>query len=148
MRNLSCADCHGGAPLTTTSAEAKSPKAGYIGVPTKADVPIAGTGCHANVANMRRYYLPMNQYAKYLARSHSVRLPECDEILAICYNCHSGHQLLKANVPASSVYPSRVPGTRADCYADKVLMAPYEITMNLKTSDICHKLLGTIVTSM
>lgn len=148
MRNLSCADCHGGALLTATSAEAKSLKAGFIGVPNQTDISILGPGCRANVANLYRYYLPLGQYARYPGRPRNVRLPARDKILTLGYNCHSGHQLLKADVPASCVYLSNMAGTTADCYADKVLLTAAEITVNRKTSDNSHKLLGTIVTSM
>ncbi len=47
--------------------------------------------------------------------------------MATCYDCHGGHQVLKANDPASTVYPSNVPKMCAGCHADEALMAPYGI---------------------
>ncbi len=129
-RNVICADCHGGDPSASTVDEAMSPEAGYIGAPAKADIPALCASCHSDVAQMRQYDLPTDQYAKYKESIHGLRLAEGDSNVATCFDCHGGHQVLKANDPASSVYPAAVPGMCAGCHADAELMAPYDIPIN------------------
>ena len=126
-RGVTCADCHGGNPAATTKEEAMSAEAGYVGVPTKAAIPALCASCHADVAQMRQYNLPTDQYAQYQESVHGALLAKGDTNVATCYDCHGGHQVLKANDPASSVYPANVPKTCAGCHADKPLMAPYKI---------------------
>lgn len=129
-RDVSCADCHGGDPSAGTQEEAKSPEAGYVGVPAKEDIPALCASCHARVVLMRQYDLPTDQYAKYQESIHGLRLAEGDDNVATCFDCHGGHQILKANDPVSSVFPPNVPSMCADCHADEELMAPYDIPTN------------------
>lgn len=129
-RNVSCADCHGGNPAGKTVDEAMSPAAGYVGAPAKADIPALCASCHADVNQMRQYDLPTDQYAKYRESTHGVRLAQGDTNVATCYDCHGGHETLKANDPASSVYPTNVPTLCSGCHSDETLMAPYHIPTN------------------
>jgi len=129
-RDVFCADCHGGDPTAETKEAAKSPDSGYIGRPAKADIPALCASCHADVVQMRQYDLPTDQYAKYQESIHGIRLDEGDDNVATCFDCHGGHQILKANDPASSVYPPNVPTMCAGCHADKELMTPYDIPTN------------------
>jgi hypothetical protein len=129
-RDVSCADCHGGDPSATTIDESMSPEAGYVGAPAKADIPALCASCHADVTQMRQYDLPTDQYAKYKESIHGLRLVEGDSNVATCYECHGGHQVLKANDPASTVYAANVPQMCADCHSDQELMAPYDIPTN------------------
>ncbi len=129
-REVSCADCHGGDPSASTAEEAKSAAAGYVGVPAKADIPALCASCHAKVTMMRQYDLPTDQYAKYQESNHGLQLNKGDDNVATCFDCHGGHQILKANDPASTVYPANVPTMCANCHADKKLMAPYNIPTN------------------
>jgi len=126
-RNVACADCHGGNPAANTVDEAMSPKAGFIGVPAKSDVPALCASCHADVARMRQYNLPTDQYAQYKESVHGMRLAKGDLNVATCFDCHGGHQVLKPNDPASTVYPANVPGLCASCHSNQTLMAAYNI---------------------
>ncbi len=126
-RGISCADCHGGDPSATTRDKAMSATAGFVGVPAKAAIPALCASCHADVALMRQYNLPTDQYAKYRESVHGTLLAKGDAKVATCYDCHGGHQVLNANDPASSVYPANVPKLCAGCHSDKALMAPYGI---------------------
>jgi hypothetical protein len=129
-RNVTCADCHGGDPSATTVDGAMAPDAGYIGVPAKTEIPALCASCHADVSLMRQYGLPTDQYAKYKESVHGIRLAEGDLNVTTCFDCHGGHLILKANDPASTVYPANVPGLCASCHSDKELMAPYNIPTN------------------
>lgn len=129
-RGVTCADCHGGDPSASDVNESMSPEAGYIGVPAKKDIPALCASCHADVTLMRQYDLPTDQYAKYHESVHGIRLAEGDTNVTTCFDCHGGHQILKANDPASTVYPSNVPELCASCHSDEELMAPYDIPTN------------------
>jgi hypothetical protein len=129
-RNVTCVDCHGGNSAAETKEEAKAPDTAYIGIPAKEDIPALCAACHADVVQMRQYDLPTDQYAKYQESIHGIRLAEGDNNVATCYDCHGGHMVLKANDPASSVYPANVPLMCANCHADEELMAPYNIPTN------------------
>ncbi len=129
-RDVTCADCHGGDPSANTVNESMAPEAGYIGVPAQIEVPALCASCHADVARMRQYDLPTDQYAKYRESIHGIRLAEGDLNVTTCFDCHGGHQILKANDPASTVYPANVPSLCANCHADEELMAPYNIPTN------------------
>lgn len=129
-RDIVCADCHGGDPTATDKDAAKAPGTGYVGVPDRIEVPALCASCHADVTNMRQYDLPTDQYAKYQESIHGLRLAEGDTNVATCADCHRDHLVLKANDPASSVYPSAVPELCASCHADETLMEPYHIPTN------------------
>jgi hypothetical protein len=129
-RKVTCVDCHGGDPSASIQVEAKSSDAGYLGVPDRVNIPALCASCHANVNQMRQYDLPTDQYAKYRESIHGIRLAEGDPNVATCADCHSGHLVLKANDPASTVYPANVPAMCASCHADETLMAPYDIPTN------------------
>jgi len=126
-RDVSCADCHGGDPTATTKETAMSPAAGFVGVPAKSAIPALCASCHADVASMRQYNLSTDQYAQYSDSVHGKLLAQGDTNVATCSDCHGGHQVLKANDPASAVYPANVPTLCASCHADKDLMASYGI---------------------
>lgn len=129
-RDVTCADCHGGDPSATDVNESMSPDAGYIGVPAKTEIPALCASCHADVSLMRQYDLPTDQYAKYNESIHGIRLAEGDLNVTTCFDCHGGHEILKANDPAASVYPANVPTLCAGCHSDTDLMAPYDIPTN------------------
>lgn len=129
-REVSCADCHGGNPGATDVNESMSPAAGYIGVPAKTDIPALCASCHSDVSLMRQYDLPTDQYDKYNESIHGVRLAEGDLNVTTCFDCHGGHEILKANDPASTVYPTKVPELCANCHSNETLMAPYDIPTN------------------
>lgn len=126
-RNVACVECHGGDPSASSIELAMSSVAGYVGVPDLTDIPALCASCHADVARMRQYDLPTDQWAKYKESYHGFGLTHGDRNVATCSDCHGGHQVLKANDPASSVYPSNVPVLCATCHADQDLMAAYNL---------------------
>ncbi len=128
---VSCADCHGGDPRTDNINEAMSPAAGYIGVPTREDIPGVCGGCHSDVERMRQYRLPTDQYIQYLDSVHGQRLKEAgDPNVATCVDCHGTHDVKEASDPSSDVYPPNVPDMCARCHAHQALMEPYGIPTN------------------
>ncbi len=126
-RNVACADCHGGDPTLSAMEASMSPDANFVGVPAKSDIPALCASCHADVPRMRQYDLPTDQWAKYKESTHGFQLSQGDRNVPTCFDCHGGHQVLKANDPASTVYPSNVPDLCASCHADETIMAGYNI---------------------
>jgi len=127
-RQVSCPDCHGGDPSASITMEAaKSLEANYIGVPARADIPALCASCHADVARMRQYNLPADQWVKHKESVHGYQLSKGDANPATCFDCHGGHQILKVDDPASTVYPSNVADTCAGCHASKAWMAAYNL---------------------
>jgi hypothetical protein len=127
---VGCADCHGGDPRTDDINESMSPAAGYIGVPSRQDIPEICGGCHSDVERMRQYDLPTDQYIKYLESVHGKKLKEGDTNVATCADCHGTHDVMEATDPNSTTYPSNVPAMCARCHADEALMEPYGIPTN------------------
>ena len=126
-RGVICSDCHGGDPNATTMEEAMSPAAGFIGKPSRTQIPALCGSCHADVTYMRQYDLPTDQLAKYRESQHGLLLAQGDTHVATCFDCHDQHATRETNDPASHVYPFNVPALCASCHADESYMAPYNI---------------------
>jgi hypothetical protein len=129
-RGVICSDCHGGDPNATTMEDAMSPAAGFIGKPSRTDIPQLCGSCHANVILMRQYDLPTDQLAKYHESQHGMLLAQGDTHVATCFDCHDQHATRETNDPASNVYPFNVPDLCAGCHANEDYMASYDIPTN------------------
>lgn len=125
---VGCADCHGGDPGTDEMNLSMSPEVGFIGVPTRKNIPDLCGGCHSDVERMRQYNLPTDQYVKYIDSVHGIKLKENgDTRVALCVDCHGTHDIKKASDPLAAVYPLNVPALCAGCHSDAALMEPYGI---------------------
>jgi predicted CXXCH cytochrome family protein len=129
-RGVICADCHGGDPNAMTKDEAMSRAAGFVGKPSRTDIPGLCGSCHANVTMMRQYDLPTDQFAQYRESQHGHLLAQGDTAVATCFDCHDQHSTYETNDPKSSVYPFNVPALCARCHADEDYMASYDIPTN------------------
>ena len=128
---IGCVECHGGDPTSDQVTIAMSPLAGYLGTPGRSESVATCGNCHSDVARMRPYQIPTDQYAKYRASVHGERLVSAgDTRVAICTDCHGSHDVKKASDPTARVYPLNVPGLCASCHGDATLMEPYEIPTN------------------
>ena len=125
-----CVNCHGGDPNAEDMEAAKAPETGYVGMPERAEIPDLCGSCHADVNLMRQYDLPTDQLAKYRESFHGQQLTGGDTKVAICTDCHNGHEVLPSNDPQSSTYILNVPYLCADCHADEDYMADYLIPTN------------------
>ena len=135
--DITCADCHGGDPGASDKVAAKSPKAGYIGMPAKSAIPALCSSCHADPEKMHPYELPVDQLRDYEESVHGQRLAQGDENTATCYDCHGGHAVKDIADPTSSIYPSNLPATCASCHADEERMKPYGIATD--QYDLYHR---------
>jgi hypothetical protein len=123
-RGVSCADCHGGDPTADDAAAAMDPAKGFVGRPSRAEIPAFCARCHADPGYMRRFNpnLPTDQYAKYLTSQHGKRHATGDADVAVCTSCHHAHGIRAKNDPLSPVFPTNIPGTCAECHSDSTLM--------------------------
>lgn len=128
-RGLSCAACHGGDPRQEDADKAMDRARGFLGTPSRAQIPSLCARCHADAALMRAYNpsLRTDQLAQYLTSVHGRRLRQGDARVAVCTDCHSVHDIRSATSPLSSVHPLKIPGTCGRCHADAVYMKPYKI---------------------
>ena len=120
---VACTSCHGGDPEATTVPEAH--RKDFRGDIKRRDVPALCASCHADIAKMRPYNLPADQYALYQTSLHGRRLAQGDEKPAICTDCHGVHEIRAPSDPRSSVFPRNIPSTCGRCHADSALMAGY-----------------------
>ncbi len=127
QKGFDCTVCHGG------DSRALGPKAhgaGFIGIPTRRQIPELCGRCHSDPNFMRRYNpsLRVDQVLEYRTSVHGQRLlGQGDTNVATCTSCHTAHSIRPPNDPESTVYPSRVAETCGTCHADTVRMAAYHI---------------------
>jgi len=127
QRGLNCADCHGGDPTATEQELAMDPAKGFIGRPTRQEIPQFCARCHADPSYMRRFNpnLPTDQYAKYLTSQHGKSNSAGGADAAVCTSCHGVHGIRSKKDPASPVYPTNIPTTCASCHNDPAIMKPH-----------------------
>jgi len=122
---IDCLACHGGDPSSLEIPQAHSPEHGFKGTPSRRDIPLLCSSCHASPERMKPYSLPTDQYAQYVTSEHGRRWLAGDENVAVCTDCHTAHLVLPAYDPRSHVNPLNVPDTCARCHGDRDLMAEY-----------------------
>jgi len=119
-RGLSCNDCHGGDPNADTKESAKDPRKGYLGKPKTLDIPAYCGKCHSDANLMKRFNpsLRVDQEREYYTSVHGKLLKTGEQRVATCVSCHSVHGIRAISDPLSSVYPSNVAETCAQCHAN------------------------------
>ena len=129
QKGLTCAACHGGDAASEDMMKAMSPAAGFVGKPTRSQIPRLCARCHSDGAYMRRYNpsLRTDQLAQYHTSVHGKRLAAGDTKVAICSDCHSIHGIRPASDPLSTVHPLKVAETCSRCHANAAYMKPYKI---------------------
>jgi hypothetical protein len=129
---LSCAGCHGGDPTKEDMEEAMSERAGFVGVPTKQEIPQFCGKCHSDINFMREYQprIPTDQVEQYYTSLHGMKLKKGDKKVADCTSCHTAHSILPAKDSRSTVYALNVPLTCKKCHSDPGYMKEYHIPTN------------------
>ncbi len=122
---LHCTTCHGGDDTTMDKAAAHGK--GFTGHVTKAAVPQMCGGCHSDEKAMRPYDLPVDQLELYRTSKHGILLAQGDTQVAVCSDCHGGHDILPASDPASRVFPTNIPKTCGGCHGDTTLVRQRKI---------------------
>jgi hypothetical protein len=85
------------------------------------------SSCHSSPDYMRRYNpsLPTDQLAKYRTSLHGKRNAAGDANVATCSDCHTGHNIRRAQETTSSVSAENIPATCGRCHSDPARMQPY-----------------------
>jgi predicted CXXCH cytochrome family protein len=128
-KGFGCVACHGG-DTRARGMEAMDPAKGFIGKPTRQQIPQLCGRCHSDAAFMKRYSpsLRVDQLAEYATSVHGRRLRELgDPKVATCASCHPAHSIRPPSDAKSSVHPLRVADTCGHCHADAKYMADYKI---------------------
>jgi predicted CXXCH cytochrome family protein len=128
-KGFGCVACHGGDPKDA-GMTAMDKKKGFIGAPSRKDMPEVCGHCHSDGRFMRQYNpsLRVDQVAEYYTSVHGQRLVRNnDEKVAVCTSCHPAHSIRPPSDPRSSVHPLKVADTCGRCHADAKYMEPYKI---------------------
>jgi predicted CXXCH cytochrome family protein len=107
-----------------------SSAAGFVGIPSKAQIPGLCASCHSSVDLMRPYNIPTDQFDQYWQSQHGEALVKGDQNVATCFDCHGGHKVLNVQDPGATVYPTNEPAMCAGCHADGTRMGSYNIPTN------------------
>ena len=118
---IACTSCHGGDPDALTVEGAH--KGNFRGVPARRSIPTLCASCHADVAKMRVYNLPSNQFELYQTSQHGIRLARGDEGVAVCTDCHGVHEIRPRDDPKSSVFGRNIPATCGKCHGNPAFLA-------------------------
>lgn len=132
VKGITCEKCHGGNPTKVDMEDAMSPSEGFLGVPSRKEIPKLCDRCHGDIEYMRQFNPSMrvDQFKEYLTSVHGKKWEKGDKNVAICTDCHTSHKILPASDPSSSIYPLNVPSTCAKCHADEKKMKKYGIPTN------------------
>ncbi len=120
-RIVQCITCHNAHGIVSVKNSA-SPV-----YPT--NVPQTCNKCHGDVKFMRSYNpeIAVDQYEKYRTSEHGILNAKGDPKPAECVSCHGSHNILSTKDVRSSVYPTNIPKTCANCHSNKEYMKQYGI---------------------
>jgi len=132
-KGLRCHDCHGGSPDPAQFTDHRNDDT-FKGVGEPADIPAFCGSCHSDIQFMRRYdpSARTDQESEYWTSAHGRKLKasvedenmEQDTTVATCIDCHGGrHAILAVDDQHSTVYPTHVAETCAQCHANAQVMA-------------------------
>ena len=130
--NLTCASCHGGDPDSDDQDVAMSKSKGFVGAPSKKEIPQFCGKCHSNINYMRIYQprIATDQVSQYFTSMHGKKLLEGDQNVADCSSCHTAHGIIAVKDPRSTVYKLNIPGTCNKCHGNNELMKKYNLPNN------------------
>jgi formate dehydrogenase gamma subunit len=107
-----CHDCHG---ATHALLSQKDP-----GAPTSRAKMAESCGrCHADRALVERRHIPVPRAYQLYQQSVHGRAVAAGKSGATCNDCHTSHDLRRANDPASSIYREHIPKTCAKCHPEE-----------------------------
>jgi predicted CXXCH cytochrome family protein len=132
QKGVTCTSCHGGDASSDDMDQSMSTQAGFKGHIERAQIPALCAKCHSDAAYMRGYNpsLRTDQFSQYQTSVHGKLLAKGDTRVAVCTDCHTAHNIRPPNDPQSSVYPTNVAQTCANCHSDAEHMKGYKIPTN------------------
>jgi len=129
-RTAECANCHGSHDIRT----AKDIKSKVY--PT--NLPGTCSACHSNVAYMKPYKIPTDQYEKYAKSVHGIALlQKHDQGAPACNSCHGNHGAMPPGVESIS----KVCGTCHALNAELFSSSPHKKAFDdrkLPECETCH----------
>lgn len=127
-KGVSCADCHGGDRTVEDQDMAMNPKAGFLGIPKKSDIPAICGKCHGDSTAMMRFgsKISTTMVAEYQRSVHGQKLLAGDATIAQCVTCHGVHSIKLVTDRSSPVYPTNIPKLCASCHADAAYMKMHD----------------------
>jgi len=128
---VTCSDCHGGNPESREVAAAHG--GDFRSLANRLEVPEMCATCHSDLTRMRAYNLPVDQYAIYLTSQHGKGLETGETRVAICTDCHGGHDIRRPRDSSSSTHPRHIPETCGQCHGDEALMQEFGLDPNVVT---------------
>ena len=128
---FTCLSCHGAIPAGEHGGTV-DPELGFIGKPSREQIPVLCGSCHSDIEFMRDYDPSMrtDQLAEYWTSGHGQALQAGDPDVATCVSCHPAHSIRPPSDPESSVYPMQVPGLCATCHSDPRVMEGHGLPTN------------------
>lgn len=124
-RGIRCHDCHGGDP---SAFEVATAHRGEVGPLSKVAITRLCARCHADPDQMRPFGLPADQLREFATSRHGeLLLREGNNDAPTCTSCHDAHTILPPDDARSSVYPTNIPSTCAECHENTSLMVRYGI---------------------
>ncbi|MBI3893058.1 MAG: ammonia-forming cytochrome c nitrite reductase subunit c552 [Candidatus Wallbacteria bacterium] len=125
---IACVDCHGGDSSVEVAEEAHAATKGFVGKPSRRDVPAFCAKCHSDAKRMANTGLPTDQYEQYKNSFHGKKvLVEGDSNAAVCTDCHGTHDILSKKNPLARTYRANIPATCDRCHGDDAKMNAYAI---------------------
>lgn len=129
--DVTCSGCHGGDP--TSFNRPKSKDSGFVGAPSRKEIPEFCAKCHSNPSWMRQFNKRTDQLSLYKTSVHGLNLFEKgDENVAVCIDCHGRHEIRRPSDFESTANHQKIAETCAVCHSDPDLMAQY----GLKTEQL------------
>ncbi len=127
--DVTCPACHGGDPSSFNKPKIEG--TGYIGKPSRLEVPEFCARCHSNTNWMRQYNKRTDQLSQYKTSKHGKGLfQKKDAQVAICIDCHGKHDISGISDPSSLAHHKSIAETCAGCHADEDYMLPYGLVTN------------------
>ena len=99
----SCASCHGEHDILPGKESASEVSAGNIAETC--------SNCHGSMAFNERFNIPINPVKTFRHSFHGIANELGSKKVAQCASCHTAHDVLPRDNPASSVNPANVPAT-------------------------------------
>lgn len=122
---VTCTSCHGGDPESLDADAAHRGR--FRALTDRQEIPASCSECHSDLARMRPYNLPVDQYAIYTTSRHGLALIGGDLRSAICSDCHGSHDTRAPDDPQSRIHGRNLPDTCGECHSDEQLMQRYEL---------------------
>lgn len=122
--NVTCSACHGGDPTSFNRPKAKD--TGFVGAPSRTQVPEFCARCHSNPSWMRQFNKRTDQLSLYKTSIHGKKLlEEGDKNVATCIDCHGRHEIRRSTDINSLVNHLKIAETCNICHGDAEQMTPY-----------------------